>query len=60
MRGAAIVTSLVPVKVIAEMITSKISCSRWQRGQLDEVVCKQTVLSESGEGEGVEAIHCRV
>lgn len=49
---AAIIVSELTVKVMAEIITSKISWSCWQRGQFDGVVCPQSVLSESGEGEG--------
>lgn len=44
-------TSGVAAKVTAEMITYRISCSCLQRGQLDRVVCPQSGLSESGEGE---------
>lgn len=55
----ATVTSIVAVKVIAA-ITPRISCSRWQRGQLDGVVCPQSGLSESGEGEETQVIRCWV
>lgn len=40
------------VKVIAGIITARLSCSCWQRGQHDGVLYSQSVLSESGEGEG--------
>lgn len=48
---AALMTSGAAAKVIAEIITSRISCSFLQRGQLDGVVCPKSGLSESGEGE---------
>lgn len=48
---AALMTSGAAAKVIAEIITSRISCSFLQRGQLDWVVCPKSGLSESGEGE---------
>jgi len=57
---AAMVTSRVVGKVIAETIILRISCSCWQRGQLDGVVRPQSGLSESGEGEGAQVIHCGV
>lgn len=44
-------TSGAAAKVIAEIITSRISCSFLQRGQLDGVVCPKSGLSKSGEGE---------
>lgn len=48
---AALMTSGAAAKVIAEIITSRISCSFLQRGQLDGVVCPKSGHSESGEGE---------
>lgn len=48
---AALMTSGAAAKVIAEIITSRISCSFLQRGQLDGVVCPKSGLSESGKGE---------
>ncbi len=53
-------TSTLAIKVIAGIITPRISCSCWQRGQLDGVVRPQSGLSESGEGEDTQVIHCWV
>lgn len=53
-------TSTAAIKVKAGIITPRISCSCWQRGQLDGVVCPQSGLSESGEGEDTQVIHCWV
>lgn len=44
-------TPTVAIKVIAEIITPRFGRSCWRRGQPDGVVCPQSGLSESGEGE---------